>query len=134
MHKDTLGRFLPGNPGGPGRPRRDVERRYLAVLSEAVSVETWRAIVARAADDALAGDPAARQWLGAYLLGQPRNRIEVGPIVDEFAAFDHLSDEELRRIASGAPEDWPAYALQTPEQLRAAHGLAEDLEDKNNDT
>jgi hypothetical protein len=34
------GRFLPGNPGGPARPRRATEADNLAALSEAVSIES----------------------------------------------------------------------------------------------
>jgi len=69
--RDVVGRFIPGNPGGPGRPRRDTERAYLAAISEACSPETWREIVARAVADAKAGDAAARAWLAGYLVGRP---------------------------------------------------------------
>jgi hypothetical protein len=65
------GRFAPGNPGGPGRPRRVAERDYLRTLSEACPPETWRAICRRAVEDALAGDGKARDWLSRYLLGNP---------------------------------------------------------------
>jgi len=65
------GRFTFGNPGGPGRPRRATERHYLAVLTEEVPSETWRAICWRAAQDAKAGDARARDWIARYLLGPP---------------------------------------------------------------
>jgi hypothetical protein len=42
------GRFAVGNPGGPGRPRRAIEREYLAALSDTVSLGDWREIVERA--------------------------------------------------------------------------------------
>jgi hypothetical protein len=61
------GRFLPGNTGSPGRPRRAVESDYLATLSEAVPTDTWRAIVDKAVEQAQAGDATARAWLGSYL-------------------------------------------------------------------
>jgi hypothetical protein len=63
------GRFLRGNKGGPGRPRRKVEIEYLAALGESVTVPTWRKICRRAVDDALAGDAAARAWLSRFLIG-----------------------------------------------------------------
>jgi hypothetical protein len=44
-HRDPQGRFTVGNPGGPGRPRRAVEREYLAAMSDAVSLDEWREIV-----------------------------------------------------------------------------------------
>ena len=33
--RNMNGTFAPGNPGGPGRPRRGVERQYLAAFAEA---------------------------------------------------------------------------------------------------
>lgn len=127
MDRRSNGTFLPGHPGGPGRPRREVERRYLAVLSEEVTPEKWQQIVRVAAADALAGDARAREWLGLYLVGKPIERVELSQAEpDQFAEFAHLSVEELRIIAYGAPDEWPKYAQQTPEQLRAAHGAADE--------
>ena len=54
---------------GKVRQRRPIEREYLGALNAAVPVETWRAICERAADDALAGDARARDWLAKWLLG-----------------------------------------------------------------
>jgi hypothetical protein len=65
------GRFLPGNSGGPGRPRRLTEAAYLAALAEEVPLEVWRIICQRAVRDALAGDHKARDWLSRYLMGNP---------------------------------------------------------------
>jgi hypothetical protein len=50
-------------------PRRPIEREYLATLNAAVPLDTWQAICKRAADDALAGDAKARDWLAKWLLG-----------------------------------------------------------------
>jgi hypothetical protein len=69
--RSTDGRFTVGCPGGPGRPRRATEKEYLAVLTEEVSPETWRAICRRAAADARARDAKARDWIARYLLGPP---------------------------------------------------------------
>jgi hypothetical protein len=69
--RDESGRFLPGNPGGPGRPRRAVELDYLATMTEAVPPDRWRAIVERAAALAEEGDARARDWLSRYLLPKP---------------------------------------------------------------
>lgn len=67
--RDVRGKFAPGNPGGPGRPRRSVEADYLRCLGEACTLEVWAEIVAAAAKAAKAGDAQARSWLGKYLLG-----------------------------------------------------------------
>ena len=70
--RKSNGQFAAGNPGGPGRPSRAIEAEYLGVLSELVTIEKWRRIVARAADDAEAGDHRARQWLGQYLIADQK--------------------------------------------------------------
>jgi hypothetical protein len=64
------GHFKRGNPGGPGRPRRAVERQYLAALSDAVPLDAWRAIVEAAVEAAKNGDARARDWLARYLVGE----------------------------------------------------------------
>src|SRR5262245_34115100 len=56
-------------PNGKPTPRRPIEREYLATLNAAVPLDTWQAICKRAADDALAGDAKARDWLAKWLLG-----------------------------------------------------------------
>jgi hypothetical protein len=65
------GTFDKGNAGGPGRPPRVVERDYLVTMSDAVTLEDWRAIVARAVKDARDGDATARSWLSRHLLPPP---------------------------------------------------------------
>ena len=67
--RKTNGQFAKGNGGGPGRPPRDVEADYLTTLIATVTADRWRRIVARAADDAEAGDHRTREWLGKYLVG-----------------------------------------------------------------
>lgn len=67
--RDRGGKFAKGNPGGPGRPSRAVERDYLAMLSDRCPPEVWAEVVDRAVEDARKGDAAARAWLSKYLLG-----------------------------------------------------------------
>jgi hypothetical protein len=84
--RDAGGKFAPGNPGGPGRPRRAVEREYLAQLAEACPPETWRQVCQKAVDDARAGDARARDWLAKYLLGaEPLGLLALA--ADEADAF-----------------------------------------------
>ena len=65
------GRFTRGNAGGPGRPPRAREERYLQTLGEVVSEDGWRRVCERALADAEAGDARARNWLSQYLLPNP---------------------------------------------------------------
>ena len=99
---DDLGRFAPGNAGGPGRPRRAIEREYLAVLGEAVTLDDWRQIVNQAVADAKDGDAAARTWLGKYLLGDKSVSLR------ELAAAEargFTADEEVRDTSARQAED-----------------------------
>jgi hypothetical protein len=61
--------FKPGWKGGPGRPKRATEKKYLQAMTTQVSVKDWRAITARAVEDAKNGDSAARAWLSKHLVG-----------------------------------------------------------------
>jgi hypothetical protein len=47
-----------------------VERQYLAVLSEIVSLADWREVVQAALQAAKKGDSRARDWLARHLLGE----------------------------------------------------------------
>jgi hypothetical protein len=91
------GQFAPGNPGGPGRPRRAIEREYLATLGDAVSLDDWRDVVARAVADAKAGDSAARLWLTKHLIG------DKPPALLDLAAGEQRGisgDEQVRDAAA----------------------------------
>jgi hypothetical protein len=74
--RDSNGRFVTGNAGGPGRKPREIEIEYLNTMESIVSGEAWTAICNRAVLDATNGDAKARTWLSAYLLGQPISRVE----------------------------------------------------------
>lgn len=108
--RDDRGRFVNGNPGGPGRPRRKVEQDYLGEMSDSVSLADWRRITERAVADALAGDGAARAWLSRHLLPIPGVKHE--PLhrlaIDDLAGVDRVAndaagaaalDRVLRRLA-----------------------------------
>ena len=112
--KDERGRFAHGNAGGPGRPRRSVEREYLATLGEAVPLDQWREVVARALADAKAGDAAARTWLAKYLLGdKPPKLVDLaadeatGETVDEAIAEAAADKARWRAINRGLFDAMP---------------------------
>jgi hypothetical protein len=95
------GRFAPGNPGGPGRPRRETERDYLRVMTEAVPLETWKAIVESAVRDAGQGDRAAREWLASYLMGRPEGTAST---LHELAVEEAAGSDPVERGAAIARE------------------------------
>jgi hypothetical protein len=111
--RDQNGRFKAGHPGGPGRPRRCIEADYLAVLSAAVPLETWRQIAEAAAQAAAGGDHRAREWLSAYLLPRPDGEMLLRLAGAELAGADP--------IAAQAEHAWIANLFA--EQFAKRQGL-----------
>jgi hypothetical protein len=100
--RDDRGRFVKGETGNPsGRKPKEQERAYYDVTMSTVSLDDWRAIVQRAANDAKRGDASARKWLGDYLVGQPVQKTEVsGP--------DGGPVEIKKTYVTISPDDWDA--------------------------
>ena len=67
--RDSNGKFAPGNPGGPGRPRRAIEMDYLRVFSEILTTDAWRAICQRAVEHAQQGEAKSREFVTRFALG-----------------------------------------------------------------
>lgn len=82
MERNANGTFAKGNKGGPGRPKRSREERYLARLSKRCTLKQWEKIVDTAIARAKAGDARARQWLSDYLLGKPAQEVKVEAVTD----------------------------------------------------
>jgi hypothetical protein len=89
------GQFAPGNPGGPGRLRRETERAYLAVISEACPPETWREIVEKIVHQTRYGNLKAVEWLASYLVGKPAHEAATlhALAVEEAAGSDLVALE-----------------------------------------
>lgn len=69
--RDERGRFLPGNPGGPGNPHARQVAQLRAALLEAVTPEDVREIIGVVVEAARGGDLAAAKLLFDRLLGPP---------------------------------------------------------------
>ncbi len=94
--RDRSGRFVEGNPGGPGRPKRESEVAYVRVLAEECPLDVWRQVVRRAVISAKKGDPRAREWLGRYLVGTPETRSVPLSEMDRTEQFQDL----VNRVSS----------------------------------
>ena len=87
------GRFGPGNQaakgnrGGPGRPPREVEKRYLQIMKEVVTEQDWKEVCEMARDQAKMGDNDARNFLAYYMIGKPTQVIQIQPPNTEPLAF-----------------------------------------------
>lgn len=99
--RNPNGTFGRGNPGGPGRPRRSIEHEYLDATIAAVPIDAWGAIVAKAVEQAKAGDDKARTWL-SRIMGIDASKVM-------------LSDAWGETLADDAPMD-AAELAETQEQ------------------
>ena len=75
--RDENGRFISGNSGGPGRPSKKREERFLEITVAACTFTDWRAIVKKAVEQARRGNPIARKWLSDYLIGPPAQKLKL---------------------------------------------------------
>ncbi len=101
QQRNAQGRFLIGNPGGPGRPKRQTEAGYLEILMEACDLDTWRNVVDRAVEDAQAGDDRARGWLSSYLIGKPES-VAPAPtavVINQLLNIDAALETAAERLA-----------------------------------
>lgn len=80
--RDASGRFVKGYKGGPGRPARSKEEKYLTKLSKRCTLKQWQEIVDAAIAQAKKGDSKARQWLSDYLLGKPVQEVKLDAQTD----------------------------------------------------
>ena len=102
-HGDNLP-FTIGNPGGPGRPKKEREARYLEITLNTVTFEKWGDVVKKALEDALKGDKDARKWLSDYLVGVPVQRIAPTTPDGENPYMD-ISTDELIELARKIAEN-----------------------------
>jgi hypothetical protein len=94
--RDSQGRFLHDNPGGPGNPFARQVALLRKALIAAVSPDDFTAIAGKLKDKALAGDLAATKLLFSYVLGKPT----VMPDPDE-VENKQLKEQEKLETAIG---------------------------------
>jgi hypothetical protein len=85
--------------------RRPIEREYLATLNAAVPLDTWQAICKRAADDALAGDAKARDWLAKWQLGLESRLLTVLAAEESGTPADVAADAEIAARRQALDDD-----------------------------
>ena len=75
--RNEKGQFEKGHSGGPGRPKKSREERYLEITKSAVTFDDWKKIILKAAEQAMRGDAQARKWLSDNLIGLPVQKTEI---------------------------------------------------------
>jgi hypothetical protein len=97
-HRDAQGRFIGGNPGGPGNPfARQVAEMRRALLS-CITYEEMRVIGGQLVVKAKMGDLAAIKLLFQYVIGKPTDSVNP----------DTLDHQEMEQYQQG----------MTPEQMQ----------------
>ena len=108
--RDSNGRFLKGAKSpSPGRPPRRVEEQYLSATIGGCGVDKWRAIVAKAVEQATEGDRHARDFLARYLLPEQAIKLMIGARDD-----DDTAPRRVIEVAIPAPRIGP-HSSQTIE-------------------
>jgi hypothetical protein len=96
-YRHDNGRFVSGNPGGPGRPRGCKPAETLRrALFDSVTAEQVVAVARKLHELALDGDvSAARCWLD-HMIGRPVQAVElsapVGPRLDPLALVGIITE------------------------------------------
>jgi hypothetical protein len=122
--RNSDGTFAAGNPGGSGRPRRAVEREYLAALADVASLEAWREICQRAVEDAKQGNPKARAWLSNFLLGpEPLRPLDLAADeLENYGAAEEVKDRSFSRKAARSDARLGDCLAEYSAQHKAAQG------------
>lgn len=96
--RDENGRFVKGHNGGPGRPKRTTEERYIKAMAQTVRIDDWKKIILTGISRAKAGDVGWARFIADYLMGKPVQRTEVtgkdgGPMIVNFTS--NVNDDQL---------------------------------------
>lgn len=91
--RDQRGRFLPGNPGGPGNPHAGKVARLRTAMLEAITPEDVNAAIMALAAKAREGDVAACRELLDRAVGKAGEAADILVLVNELT----IKLEELRR-------------------------------------
>jgi hypothetical protein len=95
--RDARGRFLPGNPGGPGNPFARRVAAFRRALCESVTDQDFRDLAGRLLQEARRGDLAAVKLLFAYTIGRPTDAVDPDTL--------DLQEWRLRQQNPVRPED-----------------------------
>ena len=96
--RDSRGRFVEGNPGGPGNPYARQVARLRSLIREAVSEDDLQAIVATLVDKAKKGNLTAIREVFNRLIGTP-SIVRDAEVPESEQGFDAaLVYQQLKRI------------------------------------
>ena len=97
--RDSKGRFLPGNPGGPGNPQARNVATWRKALADAVSAADVAQVTRKLVDAAKAGESWAVRELLDRLLGKPHVQIELQADADYIREYSETEKIEAARLS-----------------------------------
>jgi hypothetical protein len=114
--RDALGRFAPGNQGGPGNPFERLMGMLRCALVRRIKPEQVEAIADVLIEKAKAGDVAAAKLVLSYSIGKPSEAVN--PDTLDLAEWDiyrrgPVSLDDLRGIVEGIPLDVVGPVVRT---------------------
>jgi hypothetical protein len=127
--RNRKGRFVRGNPGGPGRPpkpRPTPEVDYALATTEICTPDEWKAIVRKALAQAKAGDCRARDFLLRILLGS--DPVTLSDTLDELQATLERVREHEKRL------EWQKQTASNGQSQKANSGAVVDPAAEHADT
>jgi hypothetical protein len=132
--RDGNGRFVEGNPGGPGNPFARRVAALRKVLLSAITHEDIEAMTRLLLDRAKGGDVAAIKLLLAYVVGKPVEAVDPDQLdADEWKFYRQrwTTAEELGQILAGLPPGMACAIVRTVVpalEAEAGRKLLEELE------
>jgi hypothetical protein len=106
-HRDAQGRFIGGNPGGPGNPfARQVAEMRRALLS-CVTYEEMRIIGGQLVVKAKMGDLAAIKLLFQYVIGKPTDSVNPDTLdLQEMEQYQQgMTPEQMQELMTGRRQE-----------------------------
>ena len=97
--RDSKGRFLPGNPGGPGNPQARNVATWRGALAASVSADDVAEVTRKLLEAARAGEPWAVKEFFDRCLGKPHVQIDLTADVDTVRQYSERERAEAKRIA-----------------------------------
>ena len=102
---NKTGRFLIGNPGGPGNPNASIARKIRSALDAATDTDKIQQIWRKAQDLALEGDTKMIIYVIDRVAGKPKESVELSGTVETSGEHRALALEFLeKRDALGLGE------------------------------
>ena len=90
----STGRFMKGNPGGPGNLQISKQHKFREEFRNCISIEDFKAVAERLVEKAKAGEPWAVKELLDRTCGKPKLTVDMDTPVP-FALYLNIDDSQI---------------------------------------